>query len=173
MSGAGDTGTSSRSFGTLLSWLSDHKSPVFVIGTSNNFTILPPEMIRKGRFDELFWLDLPTDRDKVAIFSVLLKRYGRDPQKFDIRKLSKAAPGFTGAEIEQVLISAMFKCFSEGGREIKDSDLLSELSNTIPQSKVNEVELSLMRDEARNKLRMAGDDGIVAGVSEELRQIAI
>ena len=69
--GQGDSGTSSRSFGTLLTWLSDHKTPVFVIGTSNNFTILPPEMIRKGRFDELFWLDLPNEKDKQAIFSVL------------------------------------------------------------------------------------------------------
>ena len=173
VSGQGDTGTSSRSFGTLLSWLSDHKTPVFAIGTSNNFTILPPELIRKGRFDELFWLDLPSDADRIAIFRVLLKRYGREAAKFDLMKLSKASKGFTGAEIEQVIVSTMFKCFSDKGRDITDNDLVAEIKTTVPQSKTNEQDLQHMRNEAKGKLRMAGDDGTVSEVSDELRNIAV
>lgn len=173
VSGQGDTGTSSRSFGTLLTWLSDHKTPVFVIGTSNNFTVLPPEMIRKGRFDELFWLDLPSESDRVAIFRVLLKRYSRDYKKFDLKRLSKEAKGFTGAEIEQVIVATMFRCFSDKQREITDADLVMEIQNTTPQAKTNEADILRMRSEAEGKLRMAGSDGVVVEVKEELRSIAI
>lgn len=173
VSGQGDTGTSSRSFGTLLTWLSDHKTPVFVIGTSNNFTILPPEMIRKGRFDELFWLDLPSESDRIAIFRVLLKRYGRSPEKYTLKALAKEAKGFTGAEIEQVIISTMFRCFSDKQREFTDADLILEINNTTPQSKTNEVDIVNMRAQAEGRLRMAGNDGNVVEVKEELRSIAI
>lgn len=173
VSGQGDTGTSSRSFGTLLSWLSDHKTPVFVIGTSNNFTILPPEMIRKGRFDELFWLDLPNKIDRVSIFRVLLRRYRRDPAKFDLNALAEASKGFTGAEIEQVLISTMYRCFADKQREVTVKDLLLELSATTPQSKINEVDITNMRDQAKGKLRMVQMDGQVQEVSEEIRNISI
>jgi len=173
VSGQGDTGTSSRSFGTLLTWLSEHKTPVFVIGTSNNFTILPPEMIRKGRFDELFWLDLPSEADRASIFRVLLKRYGREPGKFNLKHLAKESRGFTGAEIEQVIVSVMFKCFSDGQREFSDADLIQEIQGTTPQSKTNEADIVRMRAEAEGKLRMAGNDGTVVDVKEELRSIAI
>lgn len=161
VSGQGDTGTSSRSFGTLLTWLSEHKTPVFVIGTSNNFTILPPEMIRKGRFDELFWLDLPSEADRASIFRVLLKRYGRDPAKFNLKFLAKESRGFTGAELEQVIVSVMFKCFSDKQREFSDMDLILEIQGTTPQSKTNEADIIRMRAEAEGKLRMAGNDGTV------------
>ncbi|RTL07799.1 AAA family ATPase [Candidatus Dependentiae bacterium] len=173
VSGQGDTGTSSRSFGTLLSWLSDHKTPVFVIGTSNNFTILPPEMIRKGRFDELFWLDLPTKIDRVSIFRVLLKRYKRDAARFDLNALAEGSKGFTGAEIEQAIISTMFRCFADRQREFTAKDLLAELAATTPQSKINEVDITNMRDQAKGKLRMVQHDGQIAEVSEELRAISI
>jgi len=173
VSGQGDTGTSSRSFGTLLTWLSDHKTPVFVIGTSNNFTILPPEMIRKGRFDELFWLDLPTEADRVAIFNVLIKRYKRDPKKFDLKRLAKESKGFTGAEIEQVIISTMFRCFSDKQKEFTDADLIMEIQSTTPQSKTNEADIVRMRGEAEGKLRIAGEGGVVVEMKEELRHIAI
>lgn len=173
VSGQGDTGTSSRSFGTLLSWLSDHKTPVFVIGTSNNFTILPPEMIRKGRFDELFWLDLPTKIDLTSIVKVLLRRYGRDPAKYDISALADAAKGFTGAEVEQAIISTMFRCFADKQREFTTKDLLADLATTTPQSKINETDIAKMRDEARGKLRMVQHDGRIAEVSDELRAISI
>ncbi len=175
VSGQGDTGTSSRSFGTLLTWLSDHKTPVFVIGTSNNFTILPTELIRKGRFDELFWLDLPSTQDRIAIFKVLLRRYQRDPAKFDLMELSKGSVGFTGAEIEQAIIGAMYRCFSEKRREVRTADLIHELSTMNPQSKVNEADILRMRQEAQGKLRMADVDGTVSEVkvTEELRHIAL
>lgn len=173
VSGQGDSGTSSRSFGTLLTWLSDHKTPVFVIGTSNNFTALPPEMIRKGRFDELFWLDLPTEKDLLAIFSVLLTRYKREPAKFNLKALARASKGFTGAEIEQCIVSAMFYCFSDNGKEINDKALLAAINASTPQSKISEAQLTHMRLEAQGKLRLAAEDGSVCDVTEELRNIAL
>ena len=173
VSGAGDTGTSSRSFGTLLSWMADHKSPVFVIGTSNNFLTLPAEMIRKGRFDELFWLDLPTEQDREAIFVVTLRRYNRDPKKFNVKQLAKNSATFTGAEIDAVITSAMFRCFADGQREITTNDILTEIKGMTPQAEINKEGLREMREEAQGKLRMAGADGVVADVPENLRDIAL
>jgi SpoVK/Ycf46/Vps4 family AAA+-type ATPase len=173
VSGQGDTGTSSRSFGTLLSWLSDHKTPVFVIGTSNNFTILPPEMIRKGRFDELFWIDLPTKADRVSIAKVLLTRYNRNPAEFDLNAIANASAGFTGAEIEQAIISTMFRCFADKQRPVTTKDLLAELSTTTPQSKINEADIVRMRNEAKGKLRQVQADGQLTEISEEVRSISI
>ena len=155
VSGKGDTGTSSRAFATLLTWLNDHTSPVFVIGTSNNHTILPPELTRKGRFDEMFWIDLPSAIEREDIFRVLLTRYKRDPLKFNITELAKRAVGFTGSEIENTIKSAMFNCFADKKRDVNTTAILDEVVETIPFSKTNELDLSNMRQQAKGKLRFA------------------
>ena len=116
VNGAGDSGTSSRSFASLLSWLSDHKTPVFVVATSNDHTRLPTEFIRKGRWDDLFWIDLPSQPERMQIFDVLLKRYNRDSSKYNLKRLSDKTEGFTGAEIEQAIIGAMYSKFDRDGR---------------------------------------------------------
>jgi SpoVK/Ycf46/Vps4 family AAA+-type ATPase len=159
-SGAGDTGTSSRAFATLLSWLSEHKSPVFVIGTSNDHTRLPTEFIRKGRFDEMFWLDLPTVSERERIWDVLLKRYGRDSAKYNLKKLSEKSEGFTGAEIEEIIKGAMFTRFDKDGKDITNTDLEDEMNSTKPLSQTSKEEIQIMRDKAVNRLRVASSSGM-------------
>lgn len=166
-SGQGDSGTSSRSFGTFLTWMSDHTTPVFVIATSNNHMVLPPELIRKGRFDEVFWLGLPSLADRREIFGVVLKRKNRDPKKFDLDKLAVASAGFVGSEIEEVVKSTMFHCFSESERDITTKDILAEIKSTKPQSVINKTEYDQMVVKAKGKLRDANTMEIHSYVEEE------
>ena len=166
VSGKGDTGTSSRSFGSLLTWLSEHKSPVFVIGTSNDHTRLPTEFTRKGRFDELFWIDLPSEAERKEIFNVLLKRYGWDTDKVKLKvdELAAEADQFTGAEIENVIISAMFDRFGKDGKPITTQNLVDEILATTPLAKMNAADLDNMRKNAEGKLRVATSSGLVKGL---------
>src|SRR5205823_12358329 len=97
-SGASDGGTASRVLGTFLSWLQDRKAPVFVVATANDVTQLPPELVRKGRFDELFFVDLPNHAEREAIWRIQIARYVRAPDKFDIGQLARATEGLTGSE---------------------------------------------------------------------------
>ncbi len=173
VSGKGDTGTSSRSFATLLTWLNDHKSPVFVVGTSNNHTILPTELTRKGRFDEMFWIDLPDDVERKDIFRVVLRKYNRDPQKFKLDSLAKKSKDFTGAEIENVVISAMFKQFAAGETDINTTVLEDECNEVIPLAKTSKSQLDTMRKEAEGKLRIAARDGTTASFEKKLRHIDV
>ena len=161
VSGAGDSGTSSRSFATLLTWLSDHETPVFLIATSNNHLRLPPEFLRKGRFDELWWLDLPTEVERQEIFSVLLTKNNRDTTKYDLKKLAKEATDLTGAEIENVIVSAMFDRFALDGKEITTTNLMDEINKTMPFAKTAAEDLAKMRETAKGKLRTATSSGIV------------
>ena len=160
-SGSGDSGTGSRSFATLLSWLSDHKSPVFVIGTSNDHTRLPTEFTRKGRFDELFWLDLPTAAERERIFEVLFARYGRDvtKMKMNLKKLAEKSEGFTGAEIEQAITGAMFTRFDRDGKEFTQTDLEDELTTAVPLSVTSKEDIDNMRAKAAGRLRIASNSG--------------
>ena len=165
VSGKGDTGTSSRSFATLLSWLSDHTTPVFVIGTSNDHTKLPTEFTRKGRFDELFWIDLPTLAERKEIFTVILKRYGRENSKLNINKLAEASDLFTGAEIENVITSAMFNRFGLDKEEITTTNVLDEINSTQPLAKMSAADIKIMREQAEGKLRVATTSGAVKAIS--------
>jgi len=160
VSGHGDTGTSSRSFATLLSWLSDHKTPVFVIATSNKFTSLPVELIRKGRFDELFWIDLPTKEERREIFKVLLVKYGRDPKKFKLDDLLEKTEEFTGAEIENVIVEGLFSAFNEG-EELCNEYLLDACSTTHPIAQTCKADLDEMRKQTEGKLRAVNEAGEV------------
>lgn len=128
-----DGGLSQRMFGTLLSWMQDHRSPIFMVATANNIAALPPELMRKGRFDEVFFVDLPNLAARQHIFSIHLRRRKRDPLKFALDQLSKAADGFSGAEIEQAVNSAMFSAFAAGD-ELTDEYLLTEIRDTKPLS---------------------------------------
>lgn len=114
-SAGSDGGTASRVFGTLLTWLSEKTSPVFVIATANDVSALPPELLRKGRLDEIFYIDLPSERERRDVFRIHLERRGREPKNFDLARLAHLSDGFSGAEIEEAIISAMFDAFSSGG----------------------------------------------------------
>jgi SpoVK/Ycf46/Vps4 family AAA+-type ATPase len=158
-SGEGDTGTSSRAFATLLSWLSEHKSPVFVIATTNDHTKLPTELIRKGRFDDLFWLDVPKVAERERIFEVLIKRYNRDATKYKLKQLAEKTEGFTGAEIEEIIKGAMFARFDKDGQEFTNIDLIDEINATKPLTETSAAEIKEMRNKAINKLRVASLSG--------------
>src|SRR6266513_4721330 len=111
-SASADTGVSSRLLAAFLSWMQDRKSPVFVAATCNNVTVLPPELIRKGRFDELFFVDLPNQTERKQIFSIQLTRRKRNPADFDLEKAAAAAKGFSGAEIDAAVQSALYAVFA-------------------------------------------------------------
>src|ERR1051326_7462947 len=106
-SGATDGGTASRVFGTFLSWLQDRTAPVFVVATANDVTQLPPELLRKGRCDELFFIDLPNQQERQAIWRIQIAKFKREAEKFDLVQLARATEGLTGSEIEQVFIESL------------------------------------------------------------------
>jgi MoxR-like ATPase len=108
-----DGGLSRRMFGSLLTWMQEHKKPVFLVATANDIAALPPELIRKGRFDEVFFVDLPGPEVRQAIFAIHLRKRKQDPAKLDLRKLAAAAEGFSGSEIEQVVIGALHRALAE------------------------------------------------------------
>jgi ATP-dependent 26S proteasome regulatory subunit len=128
-----DGGLSKRMFGTLLTWMQEHRAPVFLIATANDIEALPPELLRKGRFDEIFFVDLPTDTARRKIFEIHLKRRGRNPDRYNVAELSEAADGFSGAEIEQAVISAMHSAFAEKS-DLTMEHLLEALRTSPPLS---------------------------------------
>lgn len=153
-SGAGDSGTSSRSFGTLLSWLSDRNNPAFVIFTSNDHLALPVELVRKGRFDELFWIDLPDARERKDVINVVLTKYKRKPADFQIDELVTRSENMTGAEIDNAFKDAMFAAFAEG-KEVDQKFFVKELQDLVPQATINADSLENMRSKIAGKLRPA------------------
>jgi SpoVK/Ycf46/Vps4 family AAA+-type ATPase len=172
VSGKGDTGVSSRIFGTFLGWLNDRTNPAFIVATSNDHTILPSPLIRKGRFDQLFWVDLPSEQERKEIFSVVLKKYGRTPDNYNLKKFVDESDEFTGAEIEDVIKSALFRAFY-AGKEISDKEVLAELDEFIPFAHSHEEDLQIMRKQARGKLVMLNDEGETQTVETAMRKLSI
>ncbi len=149
-----DGGTTARVFASFLTWLQEKQSPVFVVATANDVSALPPELLRKGRFDEIFFIDLPTQKEREEIFTIHLRKRGRDPQKFNIRRLAECAEGFSGAEIEQAIISALFDAFHRGA-ELDDNAILQELSRTVPLSRTMREHITALRLWAQDRARPA------------------
>ena len=129
-----DGGTSRRVFGTILTWMQEKTAPVFVVATANDVTALPPETLRRGRFDEIFFLDLPTEAERREILTVHLRKRRRDPAAFDIRRLAVECDGYTGAELEQAIIDAMYQAFADD-RDIATEDIIAAIARTVPLSK--------------------------------------
>ncbi|RME69513.1 MAG: AAA family ATPase [Chloroflexi bacterium] len=155
-SGSSDAGTSARVFGSLLTWMQEKTSPVFVIGTANDISALPPEILRKGRFDEIFFVDLPQPQERREIFAIHLARRGRDPLEYDLNQLALASEGFSGAEIEQVVIDALYDAF-EDNREVTNEDLLRNIRQTIPLSQTMGQKISALRQWAKTHARPASE----------------
>jgi AAA+ superfamily predicted ATPase len=132
--GSLDSGTSTRVFGTILTWMQEKTSPCFVVATANNIASLPPELLRKGRFDEIFFLDLPTEGERQEIFTVHLRKRHRLPQDFDIQRLAQESTGYVGAELEQAIIDAMYIGFNDGRREFTTNDISFALKRQVPLS---------------------------------------
>lgn len=131
--GGSDSGTSTRVFGTILTWMQEKTAPCFVVATANDITSLPPELLRKGRFDEIFFLDLPTYGERQEIFSVHLRKRQRLPQDYDLRSMASKSEGYVGAEIEQAIIDAMYVGFN-ANREFTTADIVSALDKQVPLS---------------------------------------
>ena len=149
-SASADAGVSSRLLASFLSWMQDRKVPVFVAATCNNVTVLPPELIRKGRFDELFFVDLPNTAERKQILSIQLTKRKRNPADYDLDKIAEAAKGFSGAEIESAVQGAMYAAFSRK-QELSSEDLLTALSSTVPLSITRAEEIATLLDWAKDR----------------------
>lgn len=153
-SGMTDGGTSSRVFGTFISWMQEKTSPVFIVATANDVTQLPPEMLRKGRFDELFFVDLPSAEEREAIWSIQIRKHGRDPGTFDLGQLAKITDGFTGAEIEQAFIDALYAAFN-ADKEPTDLTISLVIEDLVPLSKLMGDQINALRKWAKGRTRLA------------------
>ena len=149
-SASADAGVSSRLLASFLSWMQERKPAVFVAATCNNVTVLPPELIRKGRFDELFFVDLPSETERRQVFAIQLAKRKRNPADYDLGKVAKAAQGFSGAEIESAVQTALYAAFA-AKRELSNEDLLTALSSTVPLSITRAEEIGELREWAKKR----------------------
>jgi SpoVK/Ycf46/Vps4 family AAA+-type ATPase len=151
---SGDSGTSARVFATFLTWLQEKTKPVFVIATANSIDRLPPEMLRKGRFDEIFFVDLPSRQEREEIFAIHLSRRGRDPSRFDLAALGEKSEGLSGAEIEAVTVEGLWRAYPEE-RDLAQADLTDALRDTVPLSRTMAESIDSLRAWARSRARPA------------------
>ncbi|MGB3204176.1 MAG: AAA family ATPase, partial [Crinalium sp.] len=167
----GDAGTSSRVFGTFITWLAEKTSPVFVVATANNIQALPPEMLRKGRFDEIFFVGLPSQEERRAIFAVHLSRLrNHNLKSYDLDRLAYETPDFSGAEIEQTLIEAMHIGFSQN-RDFITDDILEAASQLVPLARTAQAQIQFLQDwAAAGKARMASrNSGLNSRIQHQLQ----
>jgi len=149
-SGDADAGLSQRLLATLLTWMQDRESGVFLAATSNNITILPPEMLRKGRFDEIFFVDLPGVASRTALFALHIRKRGRDAAEFDLAKLAGASDGFSGAEIEQAIAAGLYTAFGLK-QQLTTEILVAEIQATQPLSVTRAEEIAAIRGWAKSR----------------------
>ncbi len=161
-----DGGTTSRVFGSFITWLQEKEAACFVVATSNDVSQLPPELMRKGRFDEIFFVDLPAAQERREIFAIHLKKRGRDPKNFDLDKLANITVGYSGAEIEQVVVAALFASFAENMREVTTDDLFKTAKESIPLSVTMREGIQKLRDWAETRARPSSSES--AETTEEL-----
>jgi len=167
-----DAGTTARVFGNFITWLQEKKSEVFVIATANNIEQLPPELLRKGRFDEIFFVDLPKMAERKEIFSIHLQKRRRNPGGFDLEKLARESVGFSGAEIEQVVISGLFDSF-EAGKELTTETVLNSIRQTRPLSVTMKEVIDDLRNWASSRARMASSPGDVEEIPSGGRELEL
>ncbi|PSO52713.1 MAG: AAA family ATPase [Cyanobacteria bacterium QH_8_48_120] len=149
-----DGGTSGRIFGSFLTWMQEKTSPVFVMATANRVERLPGEFLRKGRFDEIFFVDLPNTEERRDIFNIHLGRRRSDISRFDLDQLAKVSEGFSGAEIEQAIIAAMYEAFAQD-REFTQLDIIAAIKATLPLSSTMTEQVTALREWARQRARPA------------------
>ncbi len=149
-----DGGTSARILATFLTWLQEKKECVFVVATANDVTSLPPELLRKGRLDEIFFVDLPSAAERADILAIHLRSRHRDPARFDLQGVARLCEGFSGSEIEQVVISALYEAFDRGG-DLDNADLVQVIGQTVPLSRTRREEIQGLREWARTRARSA------------------
>jgi len=170
-SGATDGGTTARVFGTFLTWLSEKTAPVFVVTTANDVSQLPPELLRKGRLDEIFYVDLPAEEERLEIFRIHLAKRGRDPEKFDLKALVEVSRDFSGAEIEEAIISALYDAFYEK-KDLATDHVVEALRQTVPLAKTMAEKVTAQRNWAVGRARNASVVQPVKG-DGELRRMEL
>jgi SpoVK/Ycf46/Vps4 family AAA+-type ATPase len=146
----GDGGVSRRMLGYFLTWLAERKAPVFLVATANQVHELPPELLRKGRFDEIFFVDLPNAQARAEIFATHLHRRGLVPDGFDLHALADAAGGFSGAEIEQAIVAALYAAHAAGA-PLSEFQLRAELKQARPLSVLMREQVDALREWARER----------------------
>ncbi len=153
-SGMTDSGVTARVFGGLLTWLQEKTAPVFVIATANRIESLPPELLRKGRFDEIFFVDLPTPAERKEIFDIHLRRRRRDPAAYGLDELARLTEGFSGAEIEQAVVEGLYHAFAEK-KEVEQGHLVRAVQETLPLATTMKEDIARVREWARSRTRPA------------------
>ncbi|MBI4026915.1 MAG: AAA family ATPase [Verrucomicrobia bacterium] len=153
-SGSTDGGTSARVFGSLISWMQERKAPVFMVATANDVSQLPPELLRKGRFDEMFFVDLPNPTEREAIWKIQIRKYRRNPDGFDVPQLARITEGCTGSEIEQAFIDALHQAFAED-KEPTDITLAKALTELAPLSSLMREQIAALRTWSKGRARPA------------------
>jgi SpoVK/Ycf46/Vps4 family AAA+-type ATPase len=148
-------------FATFLTWMQEKSAPVFTVATANDIQSLPPETLRKGRFDEIFFVDLPNAAERQEIWAIHLRKRNRPLDRFNLTRLAEETEGFSGAEIEQAILSAMYDAFDEE-REVEMPDLLRNIHQTIPLSQTMRDQVEMLRGWGRQHGRLA------TGVREEI-----
>ena len=149
-----DGGTTSRVFGSFITWLQEKRSPVFVIATANDVSKLPPELLRKGRFDEIFFCDLPSHRERRQILDIHIRKKGRDPEAFALDRLADQSEEYAGAELEQAVAAALFDAFDAGG-ELTSAGIEQALADIVPLSVTMREPIERMRAWAKTRARAA------------------
>ncbi len=153
-SGATDGGTGARVFATFLTWLNEKKKPVFVVATANDISHLPPELMRKGRLDEIFYVDLPAEPEREEIFRIHITRKRRDPADFDLPQLAAASEGFSGAEIEEAINSGLYEAFYARG-DLDTAHVLNAIAETVPLSRTMAEQIERQRAWVAGRARNA------------------
>jgi len=153
-SGEHDGGTSQRVLGTLLTWMAENEKPVFIVSTSNDINRLPPELIRKGRLDEIFFVDLPCKSTREEIFQIHLTKRKHEADSFDITRLAEKSEGFSGAEIEQAVVAGLYSALAES-KPLDTQILVDELNKTQPLSVVMAEKIQQLRSWAEGRTVLA------------------
>jgi hypothetical protein len=161
-SGTSDGGVSARVFGALLTWLQEKTAPVFVVATANRIDALPPELLRKGRFDEIFFVDLPDAAERREILEIHVRRRGRDPGAFDLAALAAQAEGFSGAELEAAIVSGLYDAFAEKV-ELEQRHLARAVAESLPLSVTMREDITHLREWAATRTRPASGPSAPAG----------
>lgn len=167
--GSADGNVSKDQLGALLSWLQERKASVFVVATANDVAALPPELLRKGRFDDLFFVDLPTRVERAAVVRAAMRQHGREANSIDAAQVSEATDGFSGAEIAALVPDALFAAFNDGAREPNTDDLLEAARSVVPLSKTAPDKILSIRNWAKGRARLASKPEAVA--AGNVRQI--
>lgn len=163
VNGGADGGVSADALGSILSWMQERQGEAFVIATSNDVQALPPELIRKGRFDELWFVDLPGQGERAAIVSAALASHGRaNLPGIDADGIARATDGFTGSEIAALIPDALFRAFADGGREITSLDIVAAASTVVPLSKTASDKIDRLREWAKGRARFANSSTTAA-----------